>query len=36
VIVRAFYERYGFRVTGERVDQGTGMRVLRLELHPDW
>lgn len=32
VIGRAFYERYGFRVVGERVDEATGLRVLRLEL----
>lgn len=34
VIGRAFYERYGFRVIGERVDEPTGVRVLRLELRP--
>ena len=32
VIGRAFYEGYGFRVVGERVDDHTGLRVLRLEL----
>lgn len=31
-IGRAFYERYGFRLVGERVDEATGLRVLRLEL----
>lgn len=35
VIGRAFYERYGFRVVGRRVDEGTGLRVLRLALPPD-
>jgi putative acetyltransferase len=29
---RAFYERYGFRVVGERVDEATGLRVLRLHI----
>jgi putative acetyltransferase len=34
VIGRAFYERYGFRTVGERLDEATGFRVLRLELGP--
>lgn len=34
VIGRAFYQRYGFRVVGERVDEATGLRVLRLRLPP--
>ena len=34
VIGRAFYERYGFRVIGERVDEAMGLRVLRLGLRP--
>ncbi len=35
VIGRAFYERYGFRVVGARVDEATGFRVLRLGLPPN-
>lgn len=31
-IGRAFYERYGFRTVGDRLDEATGLRVLRLEL----
>jgi putative acetyltransferase len=34
VIARAFYDRYGFRVIGERVDEAMGIHVLRLELRP--
>jgi putative acetyltransferase len=31
-IGRAFYAVYGFAVVGERVDEATGQRVLRLRL----
>lgn len=31
-IGRAFYAAYGFGIVGERVDEGTGQRVLRLRL----
>jgi putative acetyltransferase len=31
---RAFYAAYGFGVVGERVDEATGQRVLRLRLPP--
>ena len=34
VIGRAFYEHYGLRVVGERRDEATGQRVLRLRLPP--
>ncbi len=34
-IGRAFYAAYGFGVVGERVDEVTGQRVLRLRLPPD-
>ena len=34
-IGRAFYERYGFQVVGERMDEATGLRTLRLELRRD-
>jgi len=30
----AFYARYGFEMIGERVDDATGLRVLRLRLSP--
>lgn len=35
VVGRAFYARYGFSVAGERVDEATGLRVLRLRLPPN-
>lgn len=34
-IGRAFYQRYGFRVVGERLEEATGLRILRLRLPPD-
>ena len=34
-IGRAFYDRYGFGVVGEHVDEATGLRVLRLRLPPN-
>lgn len=35
VVGCAFYLQYGFGVVGERVDEATGLRVLRLRLPPD-
>ena len=29
---RAFYDAYGFAVVGERLDEKTGLRLLRLRL----
>lgn len=34
-IGRAFYAAYGFGQVGERLDEATGQRVLRLRLPPD-
>ena len=31
-IGRAFYDAYGFNIVGERLDEETGLRVLRLRL----
>jgi len=31
-IGRAFYDAYGFRIVGERLDEKTGLRLLRLQL----
>ncbi len=31
-IGRAFYDAYGFAVIGERLDEETGLRLLRLRL----
>lgn len=31
-IGRAFYDAYGFAVVGERLDDKTGLRLLRLRL----
>ena len=35
LIGRAFYDRYGFGVIRERVDEATGLRVLRMRLPPN-
>jgi putative acetyltransferase len=34
-IGRTFYDAYGFDTVGERLDEATGLRVLRLRLPPN-